>query len=201
MDVYEAIMTRHSTRRYLEKKIEESVLLTIIEAGRTAPSGCNNRMTELFVLTDPKEIGKAEKLVSNVLAGREPEEMSYTSSSMNAAIRQAKEGRYQFAYGAPVLVVTANKKRYGNALPDSACVIENMMLMAHALQVGSCWVNQLRWLQEEPAVAAWLYTLGLPEDEFVTGSVAFGYPAVVKEPVRKVLRPFENPVHMLKTRG
>ncbi len=39
----------------------------------------------------------------------------------------AKKGAYVFHYGAPVFIVTANKKSYGNAMADSACALENMI--------------------------------------------------------------------------
>ena len=73
-------------------------------------------------------------------------------------------------------MVAANRKGYGNALADSACVLENMMLAATALGVGSCWINQLHWLDENAAVRAALYALGLEENETVTGGLALGYP-------------------------
>ena len=52
-------------------------------------------------------------------------------------------GRWlRFHYGAPVYIVTANKMGYGNAMADSACALENMMIAANALDLGSCWINQ-----------------------------------------------------------
>ena len=66
-------------------------------------------------------------------------------------------------------------------MADSACVLENMMLAANALDVGSCWINQLHWLDsysgmtgEHPEVDAYLRSLGLKEDETVCGSLSLG---------------------------
>ena len=44
------------------------------------------------------------------------------------------------------------------------------MLAATALGVGSCWINQLHWLDENAAVRAALCALGLEENETVTGA-------------------------------
>jgi nitroreductase len=75
-----------------------------------------------------------------------------------------------------VLIVTANRKGYGNAIADSACALENMMIAANALDLGSCWINQLHWLDENEAVRAFLQEKGIKEDETITGGLILGYP-------------------------
>ena len=49
------------------------------------------------------------------------------------------------------------------------------MLMANALDLGSCWINQLKWLNENPAIVEYLRSLGLKETERVYGALALGY--------------------------
>ena len=95
--------------------------------------------------------------------------------SLRSAVDAAKRGGYVFHYGAPVLIVTANRKGYGNALADSACALENMMIAANALDLGACWINQLHWLTEEPSVRAYMTSLGLGGEEFITGGLILGY--------------------------
>ena len=62
-------------------------------------------------------------------------------------------------------------------MADCACAIENMMIAANALDLGSCWINQLRWLNGEPALTEYLRSLGLKENEQIFGAVIIGYPA------------------------
>ena len=62
-------------------------------------------------------------------------------------------------------------------MADCACAIENMMVAANALNLGSCWINQLKWLNEDTEILQYLQSLGLREDERVYGSVIIGYPA------------------------
>ena len=62
-------------------------------------------------------------------------------------------------------------------MADCACAIENMMIAANALDLGSCWINQLRWLNEEPALVEYLQSLGMKENERIYGAVIIGYPA------------------------
>jgi nitroreductase len=53
-----------------------------------------------------------------------------------------------------------------------------MMLAATALGVGSCWINQLHWLDSHAAVRDFLgANCGLEENETVCGGLALGYPA------------------------
>ena len=50
-----------------------------------------------------------------------------------------------------------------------------MMLMANALDLGSCWINQLKQLPEDPALVSYLKELGMADNERVFGALALGY--------------------------
>lgn len=96
-------------------------------------------------------------------------------ASMAAAIRAARGENYLFHFGAPVLIIAANRADYGNNLADTACCLENMMIMANALNLGTCWVNQLRWLNEDAGIRAYLEGLGMDGQYRVYGALALGY--------------------------
>ncbi len=193
MDVYEAIRSRRSTRAYQEVPIDDEALKRIIEAGRFAPSGANNQTTHFLVirnrriLDDLADMVRAEFAKMDVTDGM--------NSSLVKAIRASKAGPYVFHYRAPVLIVTANRTAYSNGIADCACAIENMMLMANALDLGSCWINQLRWLNENEAVCAFLRRLGMAENECAYGALILGYPKTKDGlPVRDPLPRTGNPV-------
>ena len=175
MDALEAILTRRSTRRFSEEAVDKILIEKVIEAGRYAPSGSNSQSTHFIVFTDPAQLEEIAGIVQDAFAAMELEEDMYIS--MKASISAAKKGGYVFHYKTPVLIVTANKKGYGNAMADSACALENMMIAANALGLGSCWINQLHWLEEKDAVHSFLMRHGLQEDETVTGALALGHPA------------------------
>lgn len=95
-----------------------------------------------------------------------------------------------FRYKAPVLVVTANKTGYGNAVADCAGAIENMMLEANELDLGTCWINQLRWLADNPSIRERMLGLGMKEDETVCASMALSHAATLDGlPCRAVREP------------
>ena len=70
-----------------------------------------------------------------------------------------------------------------------------MMLMANELDLGSCWINQLKWLNENQTILKYLRELGLEENERVYGAVSVGY-ADTKDgnPIRIPLERTGNPV-------
>lgn len=174
MDTKTAILSRRSCRRYRSALPEHSLLEEVIEAGRYAPSGSNSQRCHFTVVCEPRVLTELAQLVKKIFAGMSYDENSYIS--LKNSIRAAQQGDYVFHYHAPVLVIVSSQPGYGNAMADSACALENMMLMAHALGLGSCWINQLHWLEREPELRAWLARLGIPADAPICGSLALGYP-------------------------
>ena len=191
MEALEAIITRRSTRRYRDEMPDRKLIEKVIEAGRYAPSGSNSQSTHFIVITDKGVLGDLADLVKQEFAQMEAKENTYVS--LKHSISAAKSGNYVFHYGAPVLIVTANRIGYGNAIADSACALENMMIAANALDLGSCWINQLHWLDENAGVRKFLAGFGLGEDETITGGLILGYPESGL-PERKPLDRTGNPV-------
>ena len=175
MELLEAIRTRRSTRKYTEQKLTKAQIETIVEAGRLAPSGGNSQTTHFLVITSQKVMDELCQIAETEFAKMEVTEGMYRS--MANAIRSAKKGNWRFDYHAPLLVLTANQKTYGNRMVDVACALENMMLAANDMDLGSCWVNQIRWLCdfENEAMLNKLYELGMKESERVYGGMIAGY--------------------------
>ena len=174
MDVFSCIATRHSTRKFKEEPVPQEVLDKVIEAGRQAPSGKHKNQSRFIVIRKKEVLQELIALVQQEFAKMEvtPE----NDDNFGGAIRAAKKGGYVFMYNAPVLIVVANKRDYGNKYADVSCAMQNMMLAANALDLGSCWINQLRWLQDNPVLRAYLQKLGMAEDEEVCASLSIGYP-------------------------
>ena len=191
MDALNAIFTRRSTRRMKPELPPREMIERVVEAGRAAPSGSNSQTTHMIVITRREVLEELAAIVQEAFAAMEVGPNAYVS--LRNSVSAAKRGGYVFHYGAPVLIVTANRRGYGNALADSACALENMMIAANALDLGSCWINQLHWLDEDEKVRAYLETLGLGEDETVTGGLILGY-GHDGLPVRSELKRTGNPV-------
>ena len=193
MDAHEAIMTRRSTRAYKPDALEPEKLRKVIEAGRYAPSGGNNQYNHFFVITNKDVLARLAETAEKAFARMDVTEGMYPS--LRRTIERAKKGGYVFFYKAPVLIVVANQKDYGNNMADCAVAIENMLVQANALDLASCWINQLKWLNEDPDILDIMRGLGLKESERVYGSMALGYPATQSGlPVRSPLERKGNEV-------
>ena len=186
MNTYESIITRRSTRKYLDKEVSQELLEKIIETGRYAPSGGNSQSNHFLVIQNKQIIAHLVKMVEKAFSQMEITENMYRS--LQNSINLSKKGGYVFCYNAPVLIIVANKKDYGNNQADCALALENMMLEANDLDLGSCYINQLKWLNEDQKILSYLQSLGMNEDERVYGSLIVGYPDTNDgKPLRKVL--------------
>ena len=112
---------RRSTRAYRPEPLQEAVIQQILEAGRFAPSGMNKQLNHFYVITDPNYLADLTALVSRKMENYRDKD---------------------FRYGAPVLVLVTNQKESTTCVQDASCAMENMMLAADALGVGSCYIGQ-----------------------------------------------------------
>ncbi len=175
MEALEAIYTRRSTRNYKPDAVEKEKLTKILEAARQAPSGGNSQTNHFLVIQNREVLDKLIVLTEEGFRKMEADETTYPS--LRHAIEASKKGGYVFCYNAPLMIAVANRKDYGNNIADCACALENMMVAANALDLGSCYINQLRWLNEDEALVDYLRSLGMKESERVYGAVIIGYPA------------------------
>ena len=173
MTTLEAIKTRRSTRRFSDKPVEIEKLDKIVSAGRYAPSGGNSQTCHFIVIRNKEVLDKLADLAQSAFAKIEITEGMY--KSIANSIRASKKGNYVFHYNPDTLIIVANQKDYGNNIADCACALENMMIAANELDLGSCWINQLKWLNEDEALLEYEQSLGLDENERIYGALAVGY--------------------------
>lgn len=184
-EIIRNMLSRRSVRHFTTQQMPEADLTDILTAAHYAPCGSNSQSWHFFILQNENVLEKLNQLVRNAFAAREVDESTYVS--IRGGKEAAKRDDYSFYYNAPTLVVVTNRRAYPNAMADCACALENMQLAAHSAGLGSCWINQLTWFGEEPAVRNVLERLGVPKDEKVFGSLALGHPAVParEAPARK----------------
>ena len=94
-------------------------------------------------------------------------------SRMNAAVMGTDSDPF---YGAPVVVVVlADVSKSGTAIEDGCLVMQNLMLAAHAMGVGSCWINRAREVFDTDEGKAILRDLGIEGDYEGIGNCVLGY--------------------------
>ena len=96
------------------------------------------------------------------------------SPAMNARVMGTDSDPY---YGAPTVVLVFADASRNTCVEDGSCVLENMMLAAHALGLGSCWVHRERQMFEMEQGRVLMKQWGLSEHLIGVGAIALGYPA------------------------
>lgn len=154
--VIEALATRRSIRSYKAEQITDEELKTVLEAGTWAPTGMGYQDPWIVAVQNPR-------LLKQI-------------SRMNAAVWGRDIDPF---YGAPtyVLVFGSDPAKWANSVPDGSLVLGNMMNAAHAIGLGSCWINREREMFATEEGKALMAELGLPEGLIGIGALALGYPA------------------------
>ena len=153
MDIFKAISDRRSIRKFIDKPVEEDKIAKILDAAMWAPSIGNLQERQFIVVRDP---------------GR------------RLQLSEAALGQYWMARASVIIVVLTKNDRivrtYGKrgedlyVKQDAAAAIENMLLAAHSLGLGSCWVSVF----EDAAVKR---ILKIPTELEVHALIPIGYPA------------------------
>jgi nitroreductase len=172
----ENMKNRRSVRRYQEEQISKEELDEIVLAGRVAPSGRNVQQNHFIVIQNDKIKKEIRRVIEDAYAKISTSHPSYPK--LEHAIARAKAHDYDFFFNAPTLIVVANHKDNDNAMADVAVALENMMLAATSLSIGSCYINQFKRVNDDPDVFAHFKGLGLGQDERILGAVTLGYPAL-----------------------
>jgi nitroreductase len=170
--VLDAIKKRRSVRSYLPKPVPREVVDAIIEAGNEAPSSMNSQPWR-FVVIETAEVKK--KLLRAALpnARRILDPVRETDPERYGAItKRLAELPDPIYYSAPVIVFVIGSGRY--ALHSCPLACENMMLAAHSMGLGSCWVGFGSMVSDDREVRA---ILGLGDEETIFGPILLGYPA------------------------
>ena len=145
MNTLECIKTRHSTRKFKADQLSRELIDQVLDAGRRAPSGGNTQLTHFMVITNQDVLKELVTLVQEEY-GKMPITENTLPYMVNI-IKMSGEGKFVFNYGAPVLIVLASQASYANNFADVSCAMQNMMLACNELDLGSCWVNQIRHLK------------------------------------------------------
>ena len=120
-DVIKTILERRSVREYKSDMVKDELIDEIVKAGTYAPSGRGAQSPIIIAITN-KEI--RDKL-----------------ASINAKIAGGDTDPF---YGAPVVLVVLADKNIPTYIYDGSLVMENMMLAAKSLGLGSCWIHRAK---------------------------------------------------------
>ena len=153
MSLIDFILTRRSIRHYDTKAIPEDILNQIFEAGRNAPSAANRQPIH-FIIVNNEE---AKKELSKGMFNRHIKDSPAVIVGC-ADVNSALTGKW--------------------AIVDAAIAMQNMVIAAWTLGIGSCWIGACN---EEKVKEL----LKIPDKWKVVALVTLGYPAEQPKPRKK----------------
>jgi coenzyme F420-0:L-glutamate ligase / coenzyme F420-1:gamma-L-glutamate ligase len=194
----DAIKNRRSIRKYLQRPVPQEVLWEILEAAASAPSAHNAQPWRFIILNDKA----AKRGLAEAMATAWQQDLKKDGTPKETRIASAQASIEQFT-NAPVLVVgcltlkdmtqypDAERQRYEHdlAVQSLSAAIQNILLTAHAEQLGACWYCAPLFCQKTVT-----QTLKLPEDVEPQALITFGYPA--ENPTAPHRKPLQNTVYL-----
>lgn len=162
-DVIKTILSRRSVRAYTDKQISREDLDLILEAGRYAPSAHNEQPWHFTVVQDKALQDEMSDKAKAAMAKADNEWLRTTGL----------DPQFHVTYHAPVVIVVSAREGAMGFMTDTCAAVQNMMLAAESLGIGSVWVGLLQFylsLEEAPE------KLRLPKGYKPAHAVAFGYP-------------------------
>ena len=175
MELEQAISSRRAVRDYSEETVPRSLLIKLMEAAVQAPSAVNEQPWLFTVVQDRALLAGISRNAKALLLQYPP---------MNIAAHHLRnlleEPAFDIFYHAPALIVISSASHGSWAVENCALAAQNLMLTAHALGLGSCWIGFAQpWL----ATPAGKAILQLPPESLPVAPIIVGRPKLPAQAV------------------
>ena len=200
MDVLEAMQTQRSVKHFKPGPVSDDDIRTILTAATWAPNGTNAQPWEFIVIKDPDLKKKVADIYREGLGflldhpRRQGHKAPDKRTFHKTMIRKSHYLRGHLEESPVLIVVAMNKEkdnlpRYGvlKAIRAEATYtsimpcVQNLMLAARGLGLGTCLTTALNILEEDAKIA-----LGMPEETQIIALIPLGYPADDFKPVTRI---------------
>lgn len=167
-DVFEVIKNRRSVRAYKDEQIADEEIEKILEAAIMAPTARGEAPWHFTVVQNKEILEDINDSVRSILA-----------NSGDELLEAIAESGVNVMHNAPTVVFVSAKSDATNMQADVSAAIENMLLAAEGLDIGSCWLGlvAIYFSVEEN-----LKKLHIPEGYTPLYGVALGYKVEPNEP-------------------
>jgi nitroreductase len=156
----EIIKARRSVRAYQDKALPKKVVSDILEAGKYAPTARNLQQLEYKVITSKTLI---TKLSEGIAAAMQKEGMP---------MKGPPGGKPNFFYSAPLLIIITAPKDNMFALSDSGLAVQNIMLYATSIDLGSCFIGMAKLIERDKNL---LKMIHIADNMTIVAAVICGY--------------------------
>ncbi len=165
MEYEKLIAERYSVREFKNEHLPDECIAKILDAAHKAPTGCNYQPQRILVLNTDESIEKLKKCTKCHFDAPAAMLVCYNED-------ESWKRRYDNALSAPV---------------DAAIVATHMILAAHNIGVGSCWVMHFDPMAMKQAFR-------IPDNIKPLALLVMGYPAYTATPheFHSKFRPMEE---------
>ena len=161
-EILDIIKSRRSVRKYSPDQINQLELDKILEAGVFAPSAHNQQPWHFTVIQNPELLESINLIVREAMAKSDVEWVRKTGSNPG----------FKVTYDAPTLVIVSGRKDGIASITDCSAAIQNMLIAAESMGIGSVWLGLMRFLFDKPEEVAKLH---IPDNYQPFYGVSFGY--------------------------
>jgi nitroreductase len=168
--VLETIRDRRTIRRFTDQEVSDDQVDTLLEAAMYAPNRLNRQPWHFVVIRDKR----LQKHLADFL------------------------GLHPYLEEAPVLIAAAARPELSTTwMMDLSAAVENMLLAATALGLGTAWVGEpdsVRWTMAEEVISDAIH-VPAEIDMRIPALIAVGYPAQTRPPHKRSDRFDPTKVH------
>lgn len=173
--IIDNILKRRAIRKYTDEQVSQEQLDTIMKCAIFAPSALNKQSWEIRVIQNSTIIDEINNRFLAFAQGKE----------FQGSAAHYREPGFSISHHAPTFILIASEKGSPYAKLDAGLTLQNILLSAHALGLGTCPLGTLVPILNRPENADILELVNIPEDYEVSINIALGYPAESPEaPIR-----------------
>lgn len=160
--VLENIKSRRSVRQYKNEQIKDEELDRILEAATYAPTGGNDQPWHFTVIQNEdltNEINEGAKAVMKEM-------------DVGWIAQMGSNEQFNIFHRAPTVIIVSGRKDAVTPMIDCSAAVQNMLLAAESMDIGSCWIGFAKFFFENPEN---MKKFNIPENYEVHFGVSLGY--------------------------
>jgi nitroreductase len=178
------VIERRSIRKFKQMQVDDKELDLIIKAGSYAANAGGRQSPVMVILQNQATISKLGKINKRVFFqsnGKIAKMGNVSTAQPSIADDDQIESAF---YGAPTVITVFSPKSHSYKIEDCSLVIGNMMIAAHSIGVGSCFIGRAAETfstdQGQELIKEW----GINEDYVAVGHCILGYPLCDSPPAK-----------------
>ncbi len=152
-ELLKGIKERRSCRKYKSEQIKDSELEAVLDSAIYSPTGMNRQSPKIVIVQDKETIEIMRKINASVMGSPDSDPF----------------------YGAPTVAVVFADKNIRTYLEDGSLLLGSLMLSAHAVGLGSCWIHRAKETFESEEGKLLMKKWGLDDRYVGIGNCIIGY--------------------------